>query len=105
MLNFLHALLFHRRIIRVLREKLDVQLFDFKSAMECFDVKFNSPIVTLMGRAMIDLFRSAVGAENYLMLPFEERSTGEVFEITIQRKKGKTPGEVESEMQAKEQCT
>ena len=105
MINFLYTLFFHRQIIRVLREEpkksLEVQLFEFKAAMGCFDVKMNSPIVTLMGRAMIELLRSVEGAENYLMLPFEEKATGEVFEITIQRKKGKTPGEVESEMQGK----
>lgn len=76
-----------------LKKPLDVRLEEMKVRNGGIDVTLQSPIVLMAMQSLVDLYHSTDGANNYLSVVIMDKKTNEWFEVTIQRKNGKTPSE------------
>ena len=104
-IKFFYTLFFHRRIIAALEAELEkpfeVRLKEFRVNMGAINATMESPAISVFTEAMIGLYRSFDGANNYLSFSAFEPKTNELFELTIQRKEGKTPSEIVGELREK----
>jgi len=104
-LKFFHTLFFHRRIIASLESELmkplELRVQELNAKLGGIDVKVESPIITMFSNALIELFRSVDGANNYLTLTFVDQKTSELFEVMIQRRDGKTPSQIVEDQKEK----
>ena len=104
-LEILYTLRYHRRIIADLEAELEkpfeIRMTEFRANMGAVNVTLESPAILIFTEAMIGLYRSFDGAKNYMAFSVVDPKTNEVFEITIQRKDGKTAADIVGEMREK----
>lgn len=100
-LDFFYVLWNHRKIIKHQEEEL---MKPFELRIKEMEVRngditgtFESPMFQFISKSIVDAYRSVEGAANYVA--FTLAYEGELYELIIQRKAGKSPIEIVGNMQ------
>lgn len=98
--NWFYTLIYHRSIIAHWKAEAmkdyTLKITEFSNKMDSIDATFEHPLNVTLVETMIKAFRNVDGAYNYCSLTANYE--GDQFEFIVQRKKGKTPAELVSEL-------
>lgn len=102
-LDFFYVLFRHRSIIKDLEKELEkgieIRISEFQAKANQIRVDMESPLLAIFVNHCIEVFKAFPGAANYLAVSVIDKKTLEPYEFTIQRKLGKTPADVNGELE------
>jgi hypothetical protein len=92
--NFLYTTFHHRRIIKDLEAELlkplELRFEHIKMVPGSFEMIMKSPFFKDIILWLVETFKACDGADNYMTMSMADPRDNEIYDITIQRKSGKT---------------